>query len=140
MNESDQRRFLRKFLVGDGCFEWQSAISGGGYGYFRLKGRSVVAHRLSYELFVGAIPEGLQIDHLCRNTRCVRPDHLEPVTPRENVQRGARLITHCPHGHAYDEANTSVRRGARECRQCKRDYMRDYKRRNRSAWSGDPYC
>ena len=107
----------------DACWLW------GGYrdryGYGRVRG--VLAHRISYTLFVGEIPAGLQLDHLCRNRSCINPRHLEPVTARENTLRGltgaARnaLKTHCPQGHPYDEANT-VRdsNGARRCRTCRR--------------------
>ena len=82
----------------------------------------VPAHRVSYELHVGPVPDGLHLDHLCRVSRCVNPDHLEPVTLRENLLRGAdaRRRDHCPHGHPYDEENTYVHRGHRYCRTCNR--------------------
>ena|SRR5579859_339545 len=70
------KRFLPLVSVGDGCWEWIGFKRSNGYGAFWLDGRSQTAHRVSYELFVGAIPEGLTIDHLCRNHPCVRPDHL----------------------------------------------------------------
>ncbi len=120
----------------DGCWEWTggrgrlSAVRSGGlvYGTFHPHhGYSVGAHRFSYELAFGTIPAGMQIDHLCGNKPCVRPDHLEAVTPRENMRRGATLAaanalkTHCPQGHEYDELNTYRRpdkyeRGCRICR------------------------
>jgi hypothetical protein len=82
-----------------------------------------MAHRLSYEHHVGPIPDGLQIDHTCRNRKCVNPEHLEPVTNAENTTRqdhAERRKTHCPKGHPYDEANTYVDpSGARRCRACR---------------------
>jgi hypothetical protein len=93
----------------------------------RYAGRVRQAHRFAWELLRGAIPDGLTLDHLCRNRRCVNPDHLEPVTAVENTMRGqaphainARK-THCLRGHAFDEENTYVRSdGARICRACVR--------------------
>lgn len=91
-----------------------------------------LAHRVMYELYRGPIPGGLELDHLCRNTRCINPDHLEPVTHAENVRRGdgaaalrdgaakQRARTHCPQGHPYDESNTHHYHGRRVCIICKR--------------------
>lgn len=70
-----------------GCLEWQGARSTNGYGMFWLDGRQGGAHRWSYERLVGPVPDGLELDHLCANRGCVRPDHLEPVTHRENLRR-----------------------------------------------------
>ncbi len=140
MTESEQRRFLTKFRVGDGCWEWTASVRRDGYGQFRLDGRVVSAHRVSYGLFVGPIPEGLTLDHLCRNRLCVRPDHLEPVTLCENILRGESLPaqnarkTQCPQGHAYDEANTRIgRHGWRVCRTCHRDRERERRGLDRDA-------
>ena len=112
-----------------GCFLWAGAVDRKGYGQYRAGSRrdgtrrTVRAHRLAYEELVGPIPEGLQIDHLCRVRCCVNPAHLEPVTNRENVRRGDlgtknTAKTHCPAGHPYDEANTRRSAGKRRCRAC----------------------
>lgn len=95
-----------------------------GYGRIAAGGRGngpLQAHRVAYEIVVGKIPDGLVLDHLCRNPACVRPDHLEPVTNAENVRRGlrGRLTTACPQGHAYTPENTYVYRGHRYCRRCR---------------------
>ena len=115
------------FLDGDPCWEWTASKYPGGYGQFAKGGRNIPAHRFAYEHYCEAIPEGLCLDHLCRVRHCVNPMHLEPVTNRENCQRGeggqheARK-TRCPQGHPYDEANTYTDpNGYRECRTCRRE-------------------
>ncbi|WP_390623415.1 HNH endonuclease signature motif containing protein [Subtercola endophyticus] len=118
-------RFSTKYRVDEsGCWLWSAAIKENGYGTFGI-GPAVAsfqyyAHRVSYEINIGPIPDGLQIDHLCRVRSCVNPAHLEPVTNAENNQRRTALITHCPRGHEYTDANTYVWRGARFCRECSR--------------------
>lgn len=81
-------RFEAYIVRGDSCWEWTGAISSTGYGHMSLGGRMVAAHRIAHELFKGPIPEGLVIDHICRNRRCANPDHLEAVTNEENLRRG----------------------------------------------------
>lgn len=83
-----ERRFWQNVSKSAGCWEWQGAVMGGGYGAIKVEGRRVPAHRFAYELLVGPIGEGLEIDHLCRNRSCVNPEHLEPVTRSVNVKRG----------------------------------------------------
>lgn len=78
------------------------------------------AHRVAYEHLVGPIPDGMQLDHLCRNRTCINPAHLEPVTARENVRRARSLVSQCPSGHPYDEENTRIYDGRRYCRACHR--------------------
>lgn len=111
----------------NGCWRWQLYVRSNGYGQIGVPGVGIrYAHRISYETFVGPIPEGLTIDHLCRVRDCVNPEHLDPVTTRENLVRGSGFAgshsraTHCPAGHPYDEANTYVTpSGRRNCRACK---------------------
>ena len=129
-------RFLMRVALPDeagGCWQWTGTRRPKGYGRFWEGRRHVEAHRFSYEVLVGPIPEGLQLDHLCKNPGCVRPDHLEPVTLQENLKRGnshlssaikASRITHCPHGHIYDEGNTFFYKGHRYCRTCHRESER----------------
>ena len=125
-------RMARKFTVGDGCWQWAGTFDAYGYGYISVKidgkWRMRKAHRLMYEFLVGPIPDGLTLDHLCRNRGCIRPAHLEPVTRGENVLRGvgpsatAATVMHCPQGHPYDETNTRLRKTpsgvGRVCRKC----------------------
>lgn len=126
---SDSERVLRNIEIVDGHWLWTGTLQPEGYGRIGKAGRPIGAHRLSYETFVGPIPEGLHIDHLCRIPRCVNPVHLEPVTCAENMHRGTSPAalnarkTHCPHGHPYDEVNTRRRvDGSRACRACEAAY------------------
>lgn len=122
-------RFEAKYVVNDetGCWEWTAFRNWDGYGTFWDEGRMFMAHRWSYGRFVGPIPEGLTLDHLCRVRHCVNPVHLEPVTQHENLLRGntpaavnARK-THCIHGHEFTPENTALTvDGRRECRECRR--------------------
>ena len=143
-------RFLAKIQVsetlswnGTPCWIWTAGLDISGYGELWIgpgKSQEAKAHRVSREIFKGAIPQGLECDHLCRNRSCVNPDHIEPVTRQVNFQRGdqsplergrallqvrLKAITHCPQGHEYTLANTHLKRGrARSCRQCARDYAK----------------
>lgn len=138
-------RLSDKFLVGDGCWPWIASRDQKGYGMFRVGGRkglAVRAHRVLYELMVEPIPDGLQIDHLCRNPQCVRPDHLEPVTGAENVRRGIsagnRDRSTCKRGHPFDEANTYWHpRGQRCCRACTRERAKRQRRAEGVEWTKD---
>jgi hypothetical protein len=128
-------RVLNRVDDVNGCWVFQGAKSWG-YGVLgtgrRGDGtrRMTSAHRVVYEALVGPVPEGLDLDHLCRNRACVNPTHLEPVTRQVNLLRGLTIPaahaakTHCPQGHAYDEANTHVYRGMRLCRACDREKHR----------------
>lgn len=121
-----------------GCWLWAGTANRRGYGRFTGRDRRMQAHRFAYELLIGPIPQGLELDHLCRVTCCVNPDHLEPVTHKVNVLRGlsptadcAQRVS-CPRGHPYDEQNTHWRRGGRRaCKRCKHLMTAAWRRRVR---------
>ena len=125
-------RFWAKVVKSDGCWTWRGSTHWKeGYGRFRYHGKTVSAHRVAYELTIGPIPDGLVIDHLCRNRVCVNPAHMEPVTDRENVLRGVgpsainSTKTHCLRGHAFSTENTRIDKiGKRDCRTCSREAWR----------------
>jgi len=121
-----------------GCWLWaRQSNNGRGYGRIRYQGRNQQAHRVFYELFRGPIPDGCELDHKCRVTFCVNPDHLDPVPHKVNVRRGVtgattanrqRSKTHCPRGHSYEGRNLMIQlSGARKCRAC--DYESQRKSR-----------
>jgi hypothetical protein len=133
-----ESRFLAKVDDTETCWFWTATINNRGYGTFGLNGRMALAHRVAYELWIGPIPDGLEIDHLCGVRHCVNPAHLEAVTHRENLRRGTGFAavngakTHCPHGHEYTPENTYHNpnpNGGRICRTCKR--ARDTRDRER---------
>lgn len=127
-----------------GCWFWTGSRFSNGYGYFQVQSKprkAALAHRWLYERIVGPIPDGMDLDHLCRVRHCVNPAHLEPVSRSENLRRSPGLMgqaqrkkTHCPRGHPYDETNTYLHLGRRHCRAC-----RDEETRNRrAAMKDDP--
>ncbi|WP_113903495.1 HNH endonuclease signature motif containing protein [Brevibacterium celere] len=123
--------------VDSGCLEFTGARSSQGYGFVRINGKNLYAHRVSYQLQVGPIPDGMVIDHLCRNTSCVEPTHLESVTPQENTLRGVSIQannarkTHCLRGHPFEGDNLRIdTTGRRICRTCKRETQRRLRSRN----------
>lgn len=124
LNPLQTARFWSKVQTGtdDQCWPWIGTFDSHGYGSFRWSNKPIkqtMAHRVAFILKRGEVPSGLVLDHLCRNTKCCNPAHLEPVTQAENIHRGsAATKTHCVNGHEYTPENTRMRRGKRECRIC----------------------
>lgn len=122
----DETRFWMKVDKSGSCWMWTRALNHDGYGWFGVGRTAVLAHRWAYEHLVGPIPNGLELDHLCRVRSCVNPSHLEAVVHRENVIRGEAgqhfgNRTHCPQGHPYSGDNLYVDyQGHRLCRVCRK--------------------
>lgn len=106
------------------CWEWTGSRNKDGYGTFGLRRKNRFAHVVAWTIEHGPIPDHLEIDHLCRNRACVRPQHMELVTHRENLLRGKTVTglnaakTHCKRGHPFDDENTIIVQGGRQCRAC----------------------
>ena len=131
-------RFARKYVPepNSGCWTWLGFVNRRGYGRFFNGNTLVQAHRFSYEQYHGSIPEGCELDHLCRNTGCVNPAHLEAVSHRINILRGTSPAAqrarkhHCDHGHSFTPENTYTdSKNRRSCRQC--HLLTEQKRRQR---------
>lgn len=111
----------------DACWLWPGKRKPDGYVRINWAGGLAYAHRLAYELLVGPIADGMQIDHLCRVRHCMNPRHMEPVTHQENIRRSGGITnqhavkTHCPRGHEYSEENTRWYQGRRYCRACHKE-------------------
>lgn len=144
LSEKDQARFWSEVALpnGQGCMLWLGKPNPNGYAQFRYSRRNEYAHRISYVIAYGEIPDGLVVDHVktrgCTNKHCVAPLHLEAVTQAENVRRGNanawRLAkTHCPQGHPYSGKNLIIdtTSKARRCRACRNKQSAEkYRRRN----------
>lgn len=129
-----------------GCWLWTGSTSPNGYGRIGENGADLRVHRVTYEHFIGPIPEGLTLDHVCHNTdatcpggracahrRCANPWHCEPVTAGENARRGAARKTHCKRGHAFTPENTIQTAKQRVCRTCSLARARRWKAANREG-------
>lgn len=115
----EPKLLAKRMVMPCGCWQWTGAISTHGYGVTNFERRQLRAHQAAYRVWCGEVPQGMQIDHLCRNRACFNPAHLECVTPQENTRRGAAVKVACPAGHPYDAANTYLNtRGHRVCRTC----------------------
>jgi hypothetical protein len=131
---TDDGRFWENVEPTGFCWLWTGNVNDAGYGRFGAGGKIHRAHRFAYELLVGPIPEGCTLDHLCRMTLCVNPDHLDPVGHVENTLRGFgpfaqnKRKTTCPKGHEYTDENTYLsRKNMRQCRRCGAENARRYR-------------
>lgn len=138
-----ERLLDKRIITASGCWEWAVAKTKNGYATTTLgsRGKKEYLHRISYREFIGSIPDGKEIDHLCRNRSCFSPAHLEAVTRSVNTLRGdgPKLLgsinaskTHCKHGHLFDDRNTRLRpSGGRDCRACARVKQKLYRDRSK---------
>lgn len=120
-----------------GCWLWTGGLNAKGYGVFWDGGKNRSAHRLSYELANGPAPDGLALDHKCRQRSCVNPSHLEPVTNLENTRRSPLVCSRrgkatCKHGHSLTGDNLYTKRGVTECVECRREAARRQRRKAKS--------
>jgi len=135
-------RFFDKvvFYSDSTCWEWIGAKRRDGYGNFMINGKMIQAHRYSYELYNGTLIQGLVIDHLCRHTSCVNPDHLDQISRKENVLRGISPAainyrkSHCNNGHPLSGDNLWVGKKGRRCKTCNmpdKQYKAEYYKKNK---------
>ena len=128
-------RVMPRVIEVGSCWVFTGALSAAGYGVVGAGGRgagNAFTHRVTYTYFVADVPDGLDLDHLCRNRACCNPWHLEPVTRLENVRRGLRgpgygprERTHCKRGHEFTPENTYQGKRQRKCRTCIRERAKD---------------
>ena len=140
ITDRDEFWVRRRTTLADdtGCWLWSKALTDDGYGRLEYCKRKWLAHRFVYELLVGPIPDGLELDHRCRNRACVNPAHLDPVTKRVNWERGESYTrklaaqSHCKRGHEFTPENTAVTsQGNRECRSCRQVHADRRRKRER---------
>jgi hypothetical protein len=134
-------RFMRFVETTPVCWKWIGATEGPGYGLFSKHSKSERAYRISYELFIGPIPKGMTVHHICHNPNCVNPGHLELLIRKDhvalhdtNIMTANSKKTHCRNGHEYTEKNTRRdKNGGRYCRECHRIGERNRQRVIRCA-------
>lgn len=134
LSPSDLSRFYSKVKKTNNCWIWTSKKHVRGYGLFNIKGVSYRAHRIAFQLSGSVLDPRMVLDHLCKNTSCVNPEHLEEVTHAENTMRGISFTalnskkTQCPKGHEYDRVDY---RGRRCCSVCTKKIQREWQRNRR---------
>ena len=133
---TNTERFFKKVKKTTYCWEWLGCKNKNGYGMFGMNKEITGAYRASYELFIGKIPKGMTIDHICRNRSCVNPVHLKVMTLKENILRGTSFSainarkTHCIRGHEFTKENTNIMtNGSRQCRTCFNMLQRNYRKK-----------
>ena len=135
-------RFHQKVIIdhATGCWLWSAAQGGHGYGQINVNGRPEKAHRIAYRMYVGEIPTGLSIDHLCRVRLCVNPEHLEAITLAENTRRQLAAAphhnsakTHCKRGHPLSGSNLRLVGYFRICRRCRAVITKRYRDKKKAA-------
>ncbi len=133
-------RFWDKVEFTTDCWNWLVSKNKDGYGQFGVNHKNLLAHRFAYELYNDKIPKDLTIDHICKNTKCVNPHHLEVVTIGVNVLRGNgwsgvnKRKTHCINGHIFMNENLIIRpKGGRECLICRRNKLRRWRQKQKNA-------
>lgn len=130
VQDKDIERFMEKVDVRDRyeCWDWQASLRKQGYGQFMLNGSNELAHRVSYLIEHGTLPE--LIDHKCRNRKCVNPKHLRPATAKENTRNSRKSLRNfCPQGHLFDKENTYESKQGRTCRTCNRERARERRKK-----------
>ncbi len=142
METNPYKRLIAKAKWDKDCLVFNGGLSGNGYGRFWFKGKLQMAHRAAWEMSGRTLTDGLTLDHICRNRRCINPTHLREVTSRENTLAGLSLAainarkTHCPAGHEFSLENTyryGKNRSQRRCRICARAAYNRYHLKLRSA-------
>jgi hypothetical protein len=122
-----ERRLSERSVRSGACLLWTGVLTYSGYGQISIRDKKDNAHRAAYRVWVGPIPEGLEIDHLCNVRNCIEPTHLEAVTHAENIRRRYARQVECVNGHRLAETAYLSIRGSRVCRACKADARKKYR-------------
>lgn len=140
LNEKQLKHFWENVLFTTLCWEWLGWETNSGYAQFRIGIKKYLVHRISYEMYKGIIPKYYEVDHLCKNKKCVNPDHLESVEGKENNRRSNSKSsinskkTNCNNGHEFTIQNTYVtKQGHRECIICMKKLNKEYEKNNRES-------